>query len=198
MHNNTIRTIGLGTAVGVVAGVATVATIIAVDTWDLDIRVSEAVARWRMTPDERVELDVAQQQLDHQARQRRQRYERNEIDKRSKFAPELLTGVQGRLAELPLSQLITEILYARGRLGDSWGADPMPGQRDFPAINRWTEHLEAMRSEFDRRRENPAPGQSLSLLDRKRWDAAHNAVHTYDTHDTSFPGPDHTTAAQQS
>ncbi|QLY33964.1 hypothetical protein H0264_18565 [Nocardia huaxiensis] len=192
MPSTTSRAIALGIPIGVIAGIATVATIIAVDTWNLDTRICDAVTRWRMTPDDRAALDATQALLDYQARQRERQREQVAAHKRSKFQPELCTGVPGRLSELPLSALITEILYARGRLATiwgTWGADPDTGRRDYTAITQWTGHLDALRAEFDHRRHDPADGKTLSRLDRMRWQAAHSAVHAYDEIPSPAPIP---------
>ncbi|MFJ9368778.1 hypothetical protein ACIRRA_30730 [Nocardia sp. NPDC101769] len=198
MHTNTSRAIGLGITAGVVAGIATLATVIAIDDWDLDTRVSEAVARTRMTPAERTELSATKRLLDHQARQRREQRELDESHKRSKFHPYLLS-TPSELTELSLSGLICEILAARRQLRHAWAIDPTTGRRDYSVVEIWTDQLEAMRSEFNRRRHNPAPGQALPLLDRMRWQAAYSAVHADIEVTTNVPGlDDHATAVAQS
>ncbi|MET8428368.1 hypothetical protein [Nocardia sp. NPDC004860] len=199
MHTTTSQAIGLGVAAGVVAGIATVATIIAIDDWDLDTRVSEAITRSRMTAAERTELAATKRLIVQQAQQQREQRERNEIYKRSKFRPDLLSGTRCELTELSPSRLICEILNARREVRRAWAADPATGRRDYSALNTWTDHLQALRSEFDHRRDNPAPGQAMSLLDRMRWQAAYSSVHAYDEVTTSTPSPDgDTTVAAQS
>ncbi|MEV6101460.1 hypothetical protein [Nocardia sp. NPDC051981] len=178
MSINTSRVIGLGAAAGIAAGVAVIATIIAVDEWDLDTRVAEAITRWQMTPDERIALDATKALLAHQNEQRRARRDKTERDKRSKFCHDLLTSVDSELTALTLPQLITEILYARAGFAGGFGIDPQTGQGDYAVRTRWAGHLDALRSEFDRR--NAGAGRSLSRLDRLRWQAAYTAVHGFD------------------
>ncbi|WP_458686406.1 hypothetical protein [Nocardia tengchongensis] len=190
MHHTTIRILALGAAAGVVAGIATVATIVAIDDFDLDTRVSEAIAQWQMTAAERTELAATKRLIAQQAQQQREQRERNEIYKRSKFSPDLLSGTRCELSELALSGLVCEILYARRRVRSAWTVDPATGRRDYSSLNTWTDHLQAMRSEFDRRRDNPAAGQAMSLLDRMRWQAAYGGVHAYDEIDFPTPAPE--------
>ncbi|MFE3222919.1 hypothetical protein [Nocardia sp. NPDC059228] len=200
MHINTSGAIGLGIAVGVVAGIATVATIIAIDDFDLDTRVSEAITRSRMTEAERTELAATRRLIDHQAQQQREQRERNESYKRSKFRPDLLSGTRSELVDLSLSGLICEILHARRQVRHAWTADPVTGGLDYASLNTWTDQLQAMRSEFDRRRDNPSAGQALNLLERMRWQAAYSEVHAFDELTTQVPSPaaDTTTVVAQS
>ncbi|WP_280359318.1 hypothetical protein [Nocardia otitidiscaviarum] len=180
MRTTTSRVVLLGVGSGVIAGIATCATIIAVDTWRLDEQIPEAIARCWMTRDERAELAQARRALDEQAAQRRRQRERREAQRRSRFRPDLLAGPRAELADMPLPQLVSEIQHARQQGERVWAADPGTGRRNYAAVTPWWDHLGAMLSEFDRRRYHPAPGQRLSRLDRVRWAAASSAVHADD------------------
>lgn len=180
MPNNTTRTVLIGAGTGMIAGLTTVAAIVAVDTWQLDTRIPEAIARARMTSDERAEFDEAKRALqERQARERADRLQR-EADQRAKFRPGLLAGPRAQLAAMPLPQLIREIHQARTSHQAAWTPNPDTGSRDYSAINGWRDQLEALRSEFDRRRDNPAAGESLSRVDQLRWSAAYGSVHAFD------------------
>ncbi|MEV6070044.1 hypothetical protein AB0L82_26160 [Nocardia sp. NPDC052001] len=171
MHSNDFRTaVVIGLACGAVATFATIAILVN----DLDARIPDAINRLRLSPADRADYDrilreqKARREFDVHAR------EQVQIQIRAKFRPELLSGPIAReLSELSVSELISEVRYAKNRkCAEMVAVDPgYPVERDARV---WAPQLEALRSEFESR--DP---DELSFLDRARFYHAYNYVSSH-------------------
>lgn len=167
MNRNQIRAAMIGVTAGVTAGIVTVAGIIAYDDYDRWDKARHAIARWRLLPVDRTELDRLR--AARTARDSARRHARASATTLTRlcFQPGLLLPhhLVGTLQELSVPALITEIERAMHQATRMTGASNWPGHRD------------ALLDEFHRRHSWPTE-LSLPELDRLRLDAAADHLQT--------------------
>jgi hypothetical protein len=174
MHRNDIRALGIGVTAGLIAGLV---PIMAVEM-DLETKVPDAVRRWRLSAADRAEYDRLQQAMADKRTAAAHADEQREIGLRANFHPGLVTGKHPvALADLSIAQLIDEIDYAKSEKRAAVAEERYTAHR--PMTARWSDQIEALRSEFKRR-----DVRRMTLVDRARCAAAHYAVFN---HDDEYP-----------
>ncbi|QLY33280.1 hypothetical protein H0264_14510 [Nocardia huaxiensis] len=176
MIRNHFRTLTIGVTAGAITGVVTVAGIIAWDEHDPWGMLCHAVARRRLSPAERWELDrLRAEQANQRSADARVR-DLQTATTRAKFRPDLLAvGIKAStLEELPIPALIFEVLRASELSRSADGTMPAT-TRDM-----WWNQRNALLDEFDQRRGWDVK-RHLSELDQLRLDSAQKkvALHRY-------------------
>ncbi|MGY1948923.1 hypothetical protein [Nocardia asiatica] len=185
MTRNDFRAATIGVTAGVVAGVVTIAGAIAYDEFDLRGQAERALARRRLSPAERAELErlEAAKQAKDSAKELDRTTRTAEI--RSKFQPTFIEGKRAvaSLEELTVPQLVTAIERGEHTLqtyrNDPWGPN-------VELIARWSEHMTALLDEFHRRRGWQVHRQ-LSLPDQLRMELAEARMNTAKFQPTFLP-----------
>lgn len=171
MNRNDIRP----AVVGIAAGVATIAGLIAWFEIEPHLAVIDYLARRKLTPAERAELDrIAAEQRAEQA-ERASFYKRQDAEEAARraevlagFEPELLTtaaAVSG-VDELSLEELVAELVYTetKYRSLDGWIRDPRTG-----------DHAAALRAEW-RRRDSGLQRWTRPRVEQLRYDLARHKI----------------------
>ncbi|MBL1079491.1 hypothetical protein JK358_34305 [Nocardia sp. 2] len=161
MHHNTIRATGIGVTAGVVAGIVTVAGIIACDDYGALDKLSRAVARRGLSPAQRWELDQLTAQKAEQQAQRISAREQQAAAVRAMFDPDLLpyNSDATTVEELTVEELVRGFGLVHRYC--------MSGR----AARLWWDQRAALLSEFDRRSVWSIKHR-LSLLDQTRLEVA--------------------------
>ncbi|MEU5410511.1 hypothetical protein [Nocardia asteroides] len=161
--------------IGIAAGVATIAGLIAWSEFEPHRELAYQLARRRLTAAERAELDrIAAEQRADQA-ERASFYEKQDAERVARqaevlagFEPQLLTTAAAVTspAELSLEELVAEIVYTEGKYRslDGWIQDP-----------RASDHAAALREEW-RRRNAPEARWTRSRVEQLRYDLARNKI----------------------
>lgn len=171
MNRNDIRP----AVIGIAAGVATIAGLIAWVEFEPHRELAYQLARRRLTAAERAELDrIAAEQRADQA-ERARFFEEQDAERAARqaevlagFEPELLTtaAAVNSPAELSLEELVGEIVYteAKYRSVDGWILDPRSG-----------DHAAALRAEWWRR-DSGLERWTRSRVEQLRYDLARNKI----------------------
>ncbi|MBC7299895.1 MAG: hypothetical protein H5T78_02955 [Nocardia sp.] len=171
MSTFTARAAAIGTLAGVVAGITTVAGIIAIDDLDIVGKIRDANYRRGLSPVERAELDRYRRAAAAHDRAAIDDRDKAEAARRARFAPELLTvATADRLEALSVADLLTEhgaAVEQCHRAAQGADAD------DF---NKRSGHALALRAEVARRHEYQVRAK-LPELDRLRIEHGFTAIH---------------------
>lgn len=171
MNRNDIRP----AVIGVAAGVATIAGLIAWFEIEPHRAVVDYLARRQLTAAERAELDrIATEQVADQA-ERADYYKRQDAEEAARreavlagFTPELLTTAAAVNSpdELSLEELVAELVYTEGKYRslDGWIRDPRTG-----------DHAAALRAEW-RRRDSGLQRWTRPRVEQLRYDLARNKI----------------------
>ncbi|QLY33998.1 hypothetical protein H0264_18740 [Nocardia huaxiensis] len=169
MNQHTVRGIAIGVGAGIAAGAVVLGGLVAVVEYELPDKVRDGIARRRLAPGDRAELDRlrAARTAGRLAATRTDRERHARI--RAKYAPQLLATEHRRhsLQSLPVPALIAEIEAASVIC-----QDPTSAWQDH---NTWWDHRAALFDEFERRRRWDVKCD-LPELDRLRLDAAEHLI----------------------
>lgn len=168
MNTKNIRATATGVTAGVTAGIVLVAGAIVYDSYDPWGKLQHALARARLTPEERSELDriTAEKKAQDEAAGDAEEY-RLAVT-RSQFRPELLSAdVRADTVEgLSVPELVSEIDRVLGMFR---------AHRITPAEAWWWEQRAALLAEFDHRT-NWRVKQRLPQLDQLRLEIATHRI----------------------
>lgn len=169
MNPNHIRTASIGTIAGITAGCITVASIVAWDTYDPWATLQNAIARRRLTPAEREELDRLRAEKSLRSADLTRARDARVAATRALFRPDLLNlRHQGStLDTLSVPALIAETKFAINAC-----KNPTPWIRQT-----WVGHRDALLDEFDRRTGWDVKYR-LPELDQLRLEAAERHIST--------------------
>ncbi|MET9030465.1 hypothetical protein ABZW96_33335 [Nocardia sp. NPDC004168] len=168
MNRNDIRP----AAVGIAAGAAMFAGLIAwieIDPWN---SMAERVARHRLSPAERAEIERIEAERDERSREyaakTKQDQESQRLQVQDGFSPELLKtpGSVTSPQELSVEDLVAEIEYAE------------EARYQYPISGLWFRHCDALAQEFMERRNNWETRSKLPRVERLRLDIAADRVRT--------------------
>ena len=166
-------------AIGVTAGVMTVAGIIAWDEMDPVGTIRRATERRHLTPAEREEWDALQAQRLAESAEHAGDLDDKRQAALAKFRPEMLTVAKvDQIDQLTVPELLTEIAAAHTAHRAQW---VLPyGERDHAAMKVWNDQIEALTEHF--RQLNTGKlrrPRQLSALDCRRLERAHISVYDY-------------------
>lgn len=176
MNRNDIRP----AVIGIAAGAATIAGLIAWFEVEPHLAVVDYLARRKLTAEERAELArIAAEQAADQA-ERASYYKQNDAEEAARraevlagFEPELLTtaATVSGVDELSLEELVAELVYTEGKFRslDGWIRDPRAG-----------DHAAALRAEW-RRRDSGMQRYTRPRVEQLRYDLARNKIEAAST-----------------
>ncbi|MEV6769938.1 hypothetical protein AB0N05_15055 [Nocardia sp. NPDC051030] len=152
--------------IGVTAGIVTLVGIIAIDNYDPWDELQKAVARQRLSPTERQELDRLRAEREIERDDRDRARDQRTATTRAQFRPDLLQGGHSAhaLEELSVPALINETERAITRSKSRWEPHGW-----------WCGHRDALLDEFDRRT-GWSVKRHLSELDQLRLDDADKRI----------------------
>ncbi|WP_327114175.1 hypothetical protein OHB12_33710 [Nocardia sp. NBC_01730] len=174
MNHNDFRAAIVGVTAGVVAGAVTVAGVIAFDDMDLWGQAERALARRRLSPADRAELERLEDAERSRSRARTRARQEITAEIRAKFVPGFIGGKHpvASLEELSVPQLITGIEHAETKVHENpWLIGGVEQHR------AWSDHLAALLDEFHRRRGRDVH-RRLSLLDQQLMQSAETRMNT--------------------
>ncbi|SUD49526.1 Uncharacterised protein [Nocardia otitidiscaviarum] len=172
---------GTAFAAGAASTLLTIAAAAGLCALDPLTRIRTAAARLSMSPAARAELDRMRAEVLARDEASAWEAQRSDQEERSRFDPALLAGCRHeRLEDLSMSQLISELDYARvskrAAIAECHVLGPTPNGDEHARM--WWQQVEALRNEFRRRRVQSITAHRLGVRDRIRM--AHAAPRVTD------------------